>query len=151
MIRTETSIHINRPPADVFAYVEDLSNLHEWIEIFAESVVSESTTRLGTRVTNRIDLLGLHFTSVMELTEHEPNRKMVLHVEEPFRATGTFLFDAEGEGTRCTAILEAQPGGFFRVGEPILTAVGQRRFRGHLRRLKARLESSTAPARRHVA
>jgi hypothetical protein len=51
--------------------------------------------------------------------------------------------------TAFSVVLEAQPGAsaLFKLGEPILTGVGRRRFRGHLRRLKRRLESGTAGAR----
>ena len=49
MIHVETSTHIDRPVEEVFAYIDDLSHLPEWIDIIDDSVASESTTRIGTR------------------------------------------------------------------------------------------------------
>jgi uncharacterized membrane protein len=148
VIHVETSTHIDRPVEDVFAYVDDLAHLPEWIDIFADSVVSEPTTRVGTRVTNRIDLLGRHFGNVLEVVEREPDRRITLRGVQPFTVTGTFLVEPEDGGTRFTAILDAQPGAFFHLGEPLLTGVGRRRFHGHLRRLKGRLESGGPTGRR---
>ena len=141
MIHVETSTHIDRPVEHVFAYIDDLSHLPEWIDIIDDSTASEPTTRVGTRVTNRIDLLGRHFRNVLEVVEREPHRKITLRADQPFTVTGTFLVEPEDGGTRFTAILDAQPGAFFRLGEPLLAGVGRRRFSGHLRRLKGRLES----------
>ncbi|HZQ76902.1 MAG TPA: SRPBCC family protein [Acidimicrobiia bacterium] len=151
MIHVQTSTHIDRPVEDVFAFVDDLAHLPEWIDVIADSVASEPATRIGTRVTNRIDLLGRHFRNVLEVIEREPNHTITLRAEEPFTVTGTFLTEAEDCGTRFTAILDARPGAFFRLGEPLLAGVGRRRFNGHLRRLKGRLESGDPTGRRRAA
>jgi uncharacterized protein YndB with AHSA1/START domain len=151
VIHVETSTHIERPVEDVFAYIDDLSHLPEWIDIIDDSAASEPTTRVGTRVTNRIDLLGRQFRNVLEVVEREPNRKLTLRGTQPFTVTGTFLVEPEDDGTRFTTILEAQPGAFFRLGEPILAGVGRRRFKGHLRRLKGRLETSGPAGHRRAA
>jgi uncharacterized protein YndB with AHSA1/START domain len=151
VIHVETSIHITRPVEEVFAYIDDLSHLPEWIDIIDDSVASESTTRIGTQVTNRIDLLGRHFRNVLEVVEREPNRRLSLQATQPFDVTGTFVVEAEDGGTRFTVLLDAQPAAFFRVGEPILAGVGRRRFSGHLRRLKGRLERSGPTGQRQAA
>ncbi|MCA1843846.1 MAG: SRPBCC family protein [Actinobacteria bacterium] len=151
MIHVETSTHINRSPEDVFSYIDDLSRLPEWIDIIDHSVVSAPTTKVGTQVTNRIDLLGRHFGNVLEVVEREPNGKLTLRADQPFPVTGTFLVEPDGDGTRFTAILEARPAAFFRLGEPILSGVGRRRFQAHLRRLKGRLEGDGPAGHRRAA
>ena len=151
MIHVETSTHIDRPVEEVFAYIDDLSHLPEWIDIIDDSVASESTTRIGTQVTNRIDLLGRHFRNVLEVVEREPNRRLSLQAKQPFDVTGTFVVEPEDGGTRFMVLLDAQPAAFFRVGEPILAGVGRRRFDAHLRRLKGRLESSGPNGQRLAA
>lgn len=151
MIHVETSTHVKRPVEDVFAYIDDLSRLPEWIDIFDHSAPSEPTTRIGTQVTNRIDLLGRHFRNVLTVVEREPNHRLTLRAGEPFAVTGTFLVEEEEGGARVTAVLDAAPGAFFRVGEPILAGVGRRRFAGHLRRLKGRLENGGPAGQRRAA
>jgi uncharacterized protein YndB with AHSA1/START domain len=144
MIRVETTTRIKRPVEEVFAYVDDLARMPEWINILAESVPSESPTRVGTRVANRVHLLGRNFENTLEVVEHEPSRRVVLKTEKPFAVTATYLFEPYEGGTGFTAVLEVQPGAsaFFKLGEPILAGVGRRRFKGHLRRLKKRLEAA---------
>jgi uncharacterized protein YndB with AHSA1/START domain len=151
VIHVETTTHIDRSVEDVFAYVDDLARLPEWIDIIADSVASEARTRIGTHVTNRIDLLGRHFRNDLEVVDREPNRRITLRADEPFTVTGTFLVEPEDGGTRFTAVLDAQPGAFFRLGGPLLAGVGRRRFNGHLRRLKGRLESGGPTSRRPAA
>ena len=144
MIRVENSTHIDRPVEEVFAYVvDDLARLPEWIDILADSVPSESPTKVGTRVTNHVRLLGRKFENTLEVTEHERDRCLTVRTEAPFAVTATFLFEPVDGGTSLSTTLEAQPnaGAFFKLGEPILTRVGKRRFKGHLRRLKRRLEA----------
>jgi uncharacterized protein YndB with AHSA1/START domain len=151
VIHVETSTHIDRPVEDVFAYVDDLSRLPEWIDIIDHSTASEPSTQIGTRVTNRIDLLGRHFSNVLQVVEREPNRRLTLLAEQPFMVTGAFVVEPEDAGTRFTTILEAHPAAFFRIGEPILAGVARRRFKGHLRRLKGRLEAAGPAGKLHAA
>jgi uncharacterized protein YndB with AHSA1/START domain len=151
VIHVETSTYIDRPVEAVFDYIDDLSHIPQWIDIIDHSVASEPTTRVGTTVTNGIDLLGRHFRNVLEVVERQPNRKLTLRATEPFAVTGTFLVEPDGDGSRFTAVLDAQPGAFFRLGEPLLAGVGRRRFAGHLRRLKARLESTGPAGQRQAA
>jgi uncharacterized protein YndB with AHSA1/START domain len=148
VIRVETSTQIDRPVEDVFAYVDDLGRLPEWIDILAQSVASETPTRVGTRVDNRVHLLGRNFGNILEVVEHEPNQRLVLSTDRPFAVQATFAFEPVDGGTTFSVVLEAQPGAstFFRLGEPILTGVGRRRFKGHLRRLKRRLETGATGA-----
>ncbi|HEX6492613.1 MAG TPA: SRPBCC family protein [Candidatus Dormibacteraeota bacterium] len=150
MIHVETSTTIDRPLEDVFAYVDALSRMSEWIDILAESTASESPTRVGTRVDNRVHLLGRNFQNTLEVVEREPNHRMVLRTERPFAVEATFLVEPADGGTAFSVVLEAQPSAsaFFKLGEPILTGVGRRRFKGHLRRLKKRLESGGPGAQR---
>jgi uncharacterized protein YndB with AHSA1/START domain len=150
VIRVETSTRIDRPVEDVFAYVDDLSRMSEWIDILAESTASESPTRVGTRVDNRVHLLGRNFQNTLEVVEREPDRRMVLRTERPFAVEATFQLEPADGATVFSVVLEAQPSasGFFKLGEPILTGVGRRRFKGHLRRLKKRLEAGGAGERR---
>jgi uncharacterized protein YndB with AHSA1/START domain len=143
MIRAETRTQINRPVEDVFAYVDDLARLREWIDILAESAPSESPTRVGTQVANRVHLLGRNFENTLEVVEREPNQRLVLTTDSPFAVRATWLFEPIDGGTGFTSVLEAQPSAsaFFKFGEPFLSAVARRRFTGHLRRLKKRLET----------
>ena len=147
MIRVENSTQIDRSVQEVFAYVDDLGRLPEWIDIIAASVPSESPTKVGTRVTNSIRLLGRKFENTLDVVERVPNRRLILKTAAPFAVQATFTFEPVEGGTTFSTLLEAQPNAttLFRLGEPILSRVGHGRFRGHLRRLKRRMEAQGAP------
>ena len=147
MIRVETSTQINRTVEEVFAYIDDPAKMPEWIDILARSVPSETPTKVGTRIANRVNLLGRSFKNTLEVVEHVPNKKMVSKADKPFPITLTYLFTpAQGGATGFTTILDAEPTAFFKLSEPFLTHVGRRRFAGHLRRLKKRLEATSRRA-----
>ncbi len=66
------SIEIDRRPADVFAYVDDLSKHGEWQEqIVSVTVDTDGPTRVGTRATDRRKLPGGTRDVSYEITEHE--------------------------------------------------------------------------------
>ena len=140
MVRVETTTRINRPVEEVFAYIDNPVKMPEWIDILAESVPSETPTRVGTRIANRVNLLGRRFENTLEVIEHVPNKKVVSKADKPFAITLTYLLEPANGATGFTTILEAEPTAFFKFGEPFLAHVGKRRFAGHLRRLKKRLE-----------
>jgi uncharacterized protein YndB with AHSA1/START domain len=83
------------------------------------------------------------FENMLEVVEREPNQRLVLTTDSPFAVRATWLFEPVDGGTGFTSVLEAQPSAsaFFKFGEPFLSAVARRRFTGHLRRLKKRLET----------
>src|SRR6266571_4347643 len=110
MVRVETSTQINRPVEEVFAYIDDPAKMPEWIDILAQSVPSESPTQVGTRIANRVNLLGRSFRNTLEVVEHVPNKKVVSKADKPFPITLTYLLTpANGGATGFTTILEAEP------------------------------------------
>jgi ligand-binding SRPBCC domain-containing protein len=145
MIRFEVSTEIKRPLGEVFAYADDPTNLAEWNSIVEESKASETPVRKGTKITTRARFLGRRVDSIAEVTEHVPNQKFVQMSDKPFPLTITNQFEAAGEGTRVTAILEGEPGGFFRIGEPVLVRIAKKQFQAQLDTMKELLEAR-APA-----
>jgi uncharacterized membrane protein len=145
MIRVEISTTIDRPAGAVFAYIDDLSRMPEWIDVIERSVPSEAPTRVGTVVTNNIHLLRRHFQNQLEVTEHVPAQRLTLHTSEPFEVRASFVIEPDGPSATLTVLFEAQPnaGAFFRLSEPILTRVAARRFKGHLGRAKRRIEDAS--------
>jgi hypothetical protein len=51
-----------------------------------------------------------------------------------------YTFEGRPEGTLVTAFLEAEPGGFFKLGEPLLTPIVTRHFKNSLENLKDLIE-----------
>ena len=145
MVRVEISTEIKRPVAEVFAYVSDPANLPEWNSLVNEASASETPVRVGTKIMSRIKFLGRKFESTAEVTEFVRDKKFVFKGDNPFPATITNLYEAATGGTKVTQIGEFEPGGFFKVGEPILVRITKKQFEAQLDTLKELLEAR-APA-----
>ena len=145
MIRVEGSTEVNRPVKEVFDYLEDQTNLPEWNSLVEEAKPSETPIRVGTKITQRARFLGRKIEAVAVVTEHVPNQRFVLKIDKPFPFTITNRFEAVGEGTKVTQVFEGEPGGFFKVGEPILARIVKKQVEAQLDTLKELVEAR-APA-----
>jgi uncharacterized protein YndB with AHSA1/START domain len=143
MVRFEISTEIKRPVAEVFAYTVDPNNLPEWNAIVEEARASETPLRVGSTITGRARFLGRKIDSVNQVTEYVVNQKFTQTSEKPFPITISNLFAAIDGGTKVTATLEGEPGGFFKLGEPILTRIAKKQFQTQLDTLKELLEART--------
>jgi uncharacterized protein YndB with AHSA1/START domain len=141
MVRVELITEIKRPLDEVFGYAADPSNLPEWNSIVEESVASEMPLRVGAKITGKARFLGRRFEIVSEVTEYVHNQKIVQKGDKPFPTTITLLFEPVGEGTRFTTIGEFEPGGFFKIGEPILARITHKQFQAQQETLKELLEA----------
>lgn len=145
MIREEHEIVVNRPVSEVFAYVTDVSNLAEWQGGVVEArQVSEGPVGVGTRFTEVRKFLGRRIESALEVTEHEPDRRFSLNVASgpvPFEVRHTF--EAIDGGTRIRVEGEGEPGGFFKMAEPLVARQAKRTFEHDFATLKDILEART--------
>jgi uncharacterized protein YndB with AHSA1/START domain len=146
MVKFEVSTHINRPLAEVFKYMDDPTKLPEWNSIVEEATPSETPVRVGTKVQMRARFLGRKIEATQEVTEHVPNMRSTIKSDRPFPAMFTNTYEAEGGGTKVVAVFEGEPGGFFKLGEPILARIGKRQFQAQLDTAKELLEAQVPAA-----
>ncbi len=143
MVRVEDSIVVSRPIAEVFAYLTDPETLPEWQGSCLEARLDgDGPMRAGSRVVETRKFLGRRMESTMEVAEYEPPRRFAVKVGSgpvPFTATNS-LSEADG-GTRIDAVIEAEPGGFFRLAEPLVVRAVERELRNNLATLKDVLEA----------
>ena len=147
MVKFENSTHISRPLAEVFKYMVDPAKLPEWNSIVEEASPSETPIRVGTRIQQRARFLGRKIDGTFEVTEHELNKRYAFKTEKPFPFTVTNTFEAEGDGTKVVTAAQGEPGGFFKIGEQILTRIAKKQFQAQLDTAKELLEAQV-PAER---
>jgi uncharacterized protein YndB with AHSA1/START domain len=148
MITTRVTVQINRPVADVFAYVTDPANFPRW----AGSLVKESRkitagpVGVGTTFTQVNRLIGRRFTSKLRVVTYEPEQKYeYVTTAGPIKFAGHYSFAAVDGGTRFTSVDESLPSGFLRYLQPLLQPFAQRQITANLARLKAILEAQVNP------
>ena len=143
-MRAEESIVIARPVNTVFEYLADFSNIPQWRGAVAESSMkTDGPVGVGTRFETVSQFLGRRSASIQEVTDYEPDAKLAYVGDGgPIGAIkATYLFSAEDGGTRIDFVGEANPGGLFKLLEPLIGPLARRQIRADNARLKRVLES----------
>ena len=141
----EDTIVINKPRAEVFAYVADSANLLDWSSNIIEyeatppgPVQADTTTKGVTRVAGR----NVEWTA--KVTELEDGVMFGYQsVESPMAFTYTYSFADVADGTRVTFHQDVPTiGGFFgKLADPIVTRMYAHSVAANLANLKEMLES----------
>ncbi len=146
MVNVETSIIINRPIEDVFAFLTDARNNPLWqanAGLKATRQEPEEPVGVGTRITETWQFLGRTAEATREVTEYELNQKYTarhLRGASPIKE-GTLLFEPVAEGTRCTFTAQLQAGGLFALAEPLLANTFKKSMQTSLAEAKHVLET----------
>jgi uncharacterized protein YndB with AHSA1/START domain len=141
MIKVSSSVVINKPVADVFAYTIDPSTATKW-QGGVEAVIPEGPQDVvGSKYTEVRKFMGQEMKSTLQITLFEKNAKWgakVLSGPVPYDVTQTFA--AEGGGTRLTTEVQGEPKGFFKIAEGALQGQLQKSLDEDGERLKKLLE-----------
>jgi uncharacterized membrane protein len=148
MINLELSIVINRPLEQVFAYMSDSTHERLWSSGVVDiRQTPEGQMNKGTVITEARNFMGRTIESRSEIVEYEPNRKFVRKgIDGPFPVEGSLSFAAVPQGTKIDWNMIMQPGGFFKLAEPVLLSTLKKDLNANLNKLKELLESSGSPA-----
>ena len=147
MVKVEISLHINRPVADVFKYMNDPTRMPEWNSTIEEATPSETPVKVGTRVRSRLRMLGRKIEGTYEVVELEPNKRVVNKSDEPFPWKAIITFQPENGGTRLVSAAEGELGGFFKLSEPIFARIMKKQLQAQYETAKELLEAQV-PAER---
>jgi uncharacterized protein YndB with AHSA1/START domain len=144
-MENETSVIIDRPIEEVFAFSTDTEKIALWAGPVTEAKqTSEGPLGVGTTSTRVTQLVGRRFESDYEVTEYRPNtRYSAKTTSGPFPIVETFSFEAGEGGTKVTVAMEGDPAGFFKLAEPILTRIIKRQMGNDVGTLKDLLEAQT--------
>ena len=139
------TIDIARPPADVFAYLDQLDRHGEWQEqIVAVRVDTEGPTRVGSRATETRKVPGGNREFTYEVTEHEPPRRVAFRgINGPVRPVGTVSVEPLGDGSSSRVRLEFDlvGKGAGKLVAPVARRDARRQIPKDQVRLKERLEA----------
>jgi uncharacterized membrane protein len=143
VITLETSFEIERPVEIVFAYVADMRNTPQWEAAVKEAQVSpDGPPAVGTQVKAVGTFLGVKLEATFEITALEPNRCFTYKGGAgPAVGETTYRFEPVGAGTRLSATFHLEPGGLFKLAEPLLASQTKKQMEADGQRLKALLEA----------
>lgn len=142
-MRQEQSIHVARPPDEVFAYADAPENAPKWAEgIVRFDITDEKPGRVGTRYVMVIREGGRDAEYDGETLAYEPGR----YRKEVARRGKMEMFmelraEPEDGGTRLTQGVEVPLRGMMLLFTPVMGVMLRRSSRKQLAKLKELLES----------
>ncbi|MGB3714816.1 MAG: SRPBCC family protein [Candidatus Promineifilaceae bacterium] len=144
MVRNEKVIVINRPIAEVFAYVGDLQTGPQWQSALLEvRRATDGPLGIGSQFTSVRKFMGRKVEAGVEIVAYEPSSKLAIKSisgATPFEQS--YLFESTAEGTRLTTVLELQTGGgLMGLADPLIAASVKREMDASFGDLKDLLES----------
>jgi uncharacterized membrane protein len=143
------SIEINRPPAEVFAYLDQLDRHGEWQgSLLSVKVETDGPTRVGTRVVERRKVPGGERDIPYEITAHEPPRKASFRgTAGPVRPVGTVTVEPLGQsGSRMSLELELEGHGLGKLFAIVARRQAAKEVPESHKRFKELVESGAATA-----
>jgi carbon monoxide dehydrogenase subunit G len=108
-VRLEHSIDVARPPAEVYAFVADPSNLPRWQGPVDAVEWEGGEASAGDRFREVRTFMGRRVHSSVEVTVAEPPREFTVSASAgPVDVVARHLLEAAGEGTRVRVEVEAE-------------------------------------------
>jgi hypothetical protein len=148
MIDVARSITINRPVAEVFAYVSDVSNEPAWhTDVLEARQTSEGPIGIGTTFLILVKPSMGVSEGVTEVIGFDPNRRQVMWGEMgSMRPTITDLFEPADGGTKFTRRIQIEASGLMRLMLPLVRPMTGKIWTGFLANLKRVLEQEAPRA-----
>lgn len=143
MVRFETTVTIDRPVQEVFAFVRDPETLPQWqAGVVAVETEQQGPLQAGSKLTEIRKFLGRELRSTLQITALDENRTLNLKVlEGPIPFSVNQDFEALGGSTKVTVVGEGEPGGLFKLAEPIVGKAAERQLKADFETLKDLLEA----------
>ena len=140
------SIDIARPPAEIFAYLDQLERHGEWQQAIVSTHLDTSAPiGVGTRASDKRRMPGGMTTTVTyEIVEHDPPRRTRFQgVNGPARVAGVVNIEPldDGAGSRLSLELDFQGKGIGKLLAPLARMQAAKQVPADQRRLKERLEA----------
>jgi hypothetical protein len=138
-----TTIEIERPRGEVFAFAADPSNATAWYKnIKAVEWETPPPAVVGSRVRFRAQFLGRTLDYTYEVREIDPGLRFVMATAQgPFPMETTYAWDDTSDGaTKMSLRNRGEPAGFAAVTAPVMAMAMRRANEADLRRLKVLLE-----------
>ncbi len=141
----QASVEVNRPVEQVFAFVSDLEHDPPWSGAAEVRRTTPGAIGIGTTFRQHDRVLGRRLELALEVIGYQPQHEITLKTTVGrLSFVGTRMVESLDEGSsRVTFLGGGHAEGVWRLTEPLLAAVGTRRLRAQLTRLKQVLEEQS--------
>jgi len=131
-----------RPVWEVFDFIATPENNSQWQYGSIESVqISKERKKVGSLFSSFGHFMGRRIQSTFEVTEFEANRSYGFEtISGSIQLQTSYNFEAIDRSTTVIVSTLINPGGFFKLLDPIVARVAKKQFRENLAKLKELLE-----------
>jgi carbon monoxide dehydrogenase subunit G len=142
MITVEKSIQINKPAAEVFAFMSDFANDMKWQSgLIRSEQTSDGPMGVGTTGLYVQKFMGKEMKNEVQVTAYEPpTRFAVKTTSGPVQFEFTGVFQETGGGTQVDISMKGEASGFFKVAEGMIKAELEKTLDADFIKLKKLLE-----------
>jgi carbon monoxide dehydrogenase subunit G len=144
VISFEKSVHINKPAAEVFAFMSDLANNAKWQEgSVSATKTSDGPMGVGTTFESVQKFMGQEMKSQIQVTAYDPGKQFAAKsIGGPMQVEINTKLEEMGGGTHVTSTVNAEMGGVLKVAEGMAKGEMEKSFERTFAKLKEILEAS---------
>ncbi len=141
MIHHEITIHLNRPPHKVFAFLVDPQKLMLWqSDLIQSEIVTEGPLRAGSHF-HEVRRMGPRQTDIRgEISEFSEDHKLATRTDTKPAAGVRYVLDADEGGTRLYYLFSLQTTGLMRLMEPMIARSIRKGTEADLQKLRQLVE-----------
>ena len=142
MINLDLSTLIDRPVKDVFAFVTNPSNMSKWNSaVVSMQQITPGPVGMGTKFKSVGEMMGRRIEGEMQVVAFEPDSKYGFQMNAgPVQVNVVLNFKTVGTGTKLSLNAQGNPGGLFKLAEPVMAGRVKVLMEENLVRLKSVLE-----------
>ena len=143
MISINLNTLILKPVWSVFDFITTPENNSKWQYGSLVTVqISPGDMQVGTVFSSFGHFMGRRIQSDFEVTEFETNKSYGFEtISGPVQLQTSYRFEDLDRGTNVSVSSLINPGGFFKLVDPIVARVAKKQYRENLTELKELLES----------
>ncbi len=144
MATVDQTFTVDASPAAVFAYLTDREKATVWqASLLDAHFKPDAPVHKGTEIHEVRKLLGRKIESAVEVTEFEPDQLFGGRVRSgPVPWQFRYTLEGEDGSTRVNFHMEGEPGGFFRLAEPLVVRTVQKQLENDFSTLKELVETT---------
>ena len=141
-MRVESSVVINQPVEQVFAFISDIARQPEWVgPVQAVKDLASGPVEVGTTFTLSLAFMGQSGDVQQMVTTLEPNRVFTQKsTSGPVPAEITFTVEPAEGGTLVRAVTEADDSSIPRLARPLVTRNINNQVKNDLQKLRELLK-----------
>jgi carbon monoxide dehydrogenase subunit G len=142
MIKLDLGTLIDRPVKDVFAFVANLNNMSKWnAAVVSLQQLTPGPVGVGTKFKSVGEMMGRRIEGEVQVTAYEPDTRTGFQMQAgPVQVNVTIAFKPVGTGTKVSLNAQGNPGGLFKLAEPVMAGRIKSLMEENLARLKSVLE-----------